>query len=127
MDVTVQWVVSENVEGLVSALCDAKLKLMGLAKEMWDDEVSEFSTVYAHKKIVELLRLSDGWKDATDQSEQLSYENRRLAQFTASHLVATFKEFSLHEDEIIAHDVVRLIVQVDVKKKLYANVRLVAK
>lgn len=127
MDYTSSWLVSENVNGLIDKLGDAKRELMCLGKEMWDDDVSEFTTVYAHKKVIELLRLAEGWSDAVDDSEEISFENRRYKQYTASRLVAKFEGFSLHEDEVIAHDVVRMIVQIDVRKKLYANVKLVTK
>lgn len=127
MDHTSSWLVSENVNGLIVKLSDVKRELMLLGKEMWDDDVSEFTTVYAHKKVIELLRLADGWKDATDEGEELSFENRRYKQYTASHLVGRFDGFLLHEDEVIAHDLVRMVVHIDVRKKLYANVKLVTK
>lgn len=126
MDAKLNWTVSDDVNGLVTKLCDARRELMALGKEMWDDDTSEHATVYAHKKAIELLRLADGWADATDENEELSYENRRYKQYTASSLVGKVQGFSVHEDEVVAHDTVRVVVQIDVRKKLYASVRLVS-
>ena len=127
MDVTLNWRVSDDVAGLVKTLSTAKAQLVALAEEMWDISVFESTTVYAHAKVVELLRLSDEWVDASDDIEEFSYENRRERQFTASRIVAKFKEFELQEHEILSHDTVRLVTQVNAGRALYANVKLVTK
>lgn len=127
MDCNIDWVLVPEADALVKALLLLKLQLCSLANEMWEGMSVQECDVYASRKMVEFLSLSDQFVPVKESEEEFSYENRRQRQYTASKLVADFKKFSLHEHEILTDNVVRMVVAIDGNKSLYGNVRIVTK
>lgn len=126
MDLHTQWKISSDVDGLVAAIVECKTQLINIAKKVNVPMrvTAKACDVYANKKVIELLRLSDSWKDAESEDDpRCTY---------VSHPIAAFPEFDLHIHDIMDENIVRMVMDIAVKddNTLYAyfgNLELVKK
>ena len=128
MDVKLEWKVSSDVDDLVKIVLKCRQELTNVCFSMNGAAKVLSTDVYAFGKVIELFKLSDMWKDASDAvSDEPDAKGRVHWQSTL--LVADFGSFKLHSSEVMGEDKVRIVMVFDVNSgvdlTMYGNVDLV--
>ncbi len=111
MDARVQWQLSDDVTGLVDAINQCAAQLLTAALQKLGKRVERVSCdAYTSPKVVELLKLSDGWRDVEPLANDVNLRTGDVIRRSSIRRGIIDNAFYVHTDDIMTDHTVRIIV-----------------